>query len=302
MDSRGLFHHLPAFGLSPSFNPILSTPPLLHHFFSLFSVLQSYATSGSRRHDAVSCWIPLTPPSQTPSFPSSSCSSYSDLQLLSMSRRQLLTTVLGVALGGLLVWRVYHTKRKRASSFQKVASLPVEATPEVEGTAAEPGLSQPLGGQKKDGISLAVACKSILPTPAGWLPWSEKLLATKLQTVSSENEWLQLWPCLQEELSVFPVLGFDCEWVKNNTVTEKEKLYTKQLNYFLPSISSYCHVTITVVCLGFFFYCFKLSILIFTWSPTLILTIEGMNKLMTEMKKISSQTCVCFFVAGVSER
>lgn len=134
----------------------------------------------------------------------------------------IVTTVLGVALGGLLVWRVYRTKRKRASSFQKVASLPAEALPEAEGTAAERGLSQPPDGHDKDGISSTVACQSTVPPPAGWLPWSEQLLATKPQTVSSENEWLQLWPRLKEELSVFPVLGFDCEWVKSNALRKKK--------------------------------------------------------------------------------
>lgn len=123
----------------------------------------------------------------------------------------VVTTVLGVALGGLLVWRVYRTKRKRAPSFQKVARRPAEALPppaEEESAAAQRGL-----GQDKDGGSRAVPRQSAAPPSAGRLPWSERLLATKPQTVSSEDEWLQLWPRLQEELSVFPVLGLDCEWV-----------------------------------------------------------------------------------------
>lgn len=133
----------------------------------------------------------------------------------------IMTTMLGVALGGLLVWRVYRTKRKRASSLQKVVSLLAEALPEAEGTAAEQVLSRLPTGPDKDGIYRVVACQSTAPPPADLLPWSEQLLATKPQTVSSENEWLHLWPRLQEELSVFPVLGFDCEWVKSNTLGEK---------------------------------------------------------------------------------
>lgn len=132
----------------------------------------------------------------------------------------VVTTVLGVALGGLLVWRVYRTKRKRAPSFQKVARSPAEALPppvEEESAEAQRGLV----GQDKDGGSRAVPCQSAAPPPAGRLPWSERLLATKPQTVSSEDEWLQLWPRLQEELSVFPVLGLDCEWVKSDAVREK---------------------------------------------------------------------------------
>lgn len=164
----------------------------------------------------------------------------------------IVTTMLGMALGGLLVWRLYHTKRKRASSFQKLACLTLEATPEVTSTAADQNPSQQLDGQDKDGISRAAACKSILLTHSGWPPWSEKLLATKLQTVSSEIEWLQLWPQLQEELSAFPVLGFDCEWVKKITV--KLLKINGNLCHFLPSISSYCHVTMAViVCFEIFF-------------------------------------------------
>lgn len=127
----------------------------------------------------------------------------------------VVTTVLGVALGGLLVWRVYRTKRKRAPSFQKEA-LPPPPAEEEKSAAAQRGL-----GRDKDGGSGAVPCQSAAPPPAGRLPWSERLLATKPQTVSSEDEWLQLWPRLQEELSVFPVLGLDCEWVKSDAVREK---------------------------------------------------------------------------------
>ncbi|KAG7510604.1 exonuclease 3' [Solea senegalensis] len=51
------------------------------------------------------------------------------------------------------------------------------------------------------------------PPPPVQIPSSEQLLGVKPVMVSSEEEWQQLWPLMQEELSVFPVLGLDCEWV-----------------------------------------------------------------------------------------
>ena len=34
--------------------------------------------------------------------------------------------------------------------------------------------------------------------------------------VGSEEEWERVWPALQKDLAVFPVLGLDCEWVKKH--------------------------------------------------------------------------------------
>lgn len=122
----------------------------------------------------------------------------------------VVSTVLGVALGGLLVWRVYRTKRKRPPSFQKALRYPSEALP-------------PPVEEDAHRDSRAVACQSTEPPTAGRLQWLEKLLATEPRTVSTEDEWLQQWPRLQEELALFPVLGLDCEWVKNNTARELQK-------------------------------------------------------------------------------
>uniref|UniRef100_A0A3B4T6P1 Exonuclease 3'-5' domain-containing protein 2 n=1 Tax=Seriola dumerili TaxID=41447 RepID=A0A3B4T6P1_SERDU len=88
----------------------------------------------------------------------------------------VITTVLGATLGGLLVWRVYRTRRKRLPSIQKV-------------------------------------CQTAQLPPPVQIPSSEQLLGVKPVMVSSEEEWQQLWPLMQKELSVFPVLGLDCEWV-----------------------------------------------------------------------------------------
>lgn len=125
---------------------------------------------------------------------------------VSMSHRgpltAVITTVLGVTFGGVLAWRLYQTKRKRLPSFQKVVD-PADAPcsppplPEKEFKAAE--------------------CQTQLP-PAVQVPTCEQLLAVKPVMVSCGAEWQQLWPRMQKELAVLPVLGFDCEWVKADAV------------------------------------------------------------------------------------
>ncbi|XP_070836173.1 exonuclease 3'-5' domain-containing protein 2 isoform X1 [Chaetodon trifascialis] len=131
----------------------------------------------------------------------------------------VITTVLGATLGGLLIWRVYRTKRKRLPSVQKVAD-PVEASCPVENKfrAVDYPYTQPPFLEKE---FKAVECQTTQLPPAVQIPSSEQLLAVKPVMVSSEEEWQQLWPLMQKELSVFPVLGLDCEWVKTNAVSVK---------------------------------------------------------------------------------
>lgn len=134
----------------------------------------------------------------------------------SMSHRgpltAVITTVLGVTLGGLLVWRVYRRKRKPLPSIQKV-DHPVEALPPEEKT--EHRLNRPPALEKE---WKTAECQTAVLPPAVQIPSSEQLLAVKPVTVSSEDEWQQLWPEMQRELSVYPVLGLDCEWVKTDAV------------------------------------------------------------------------------------
>ncbi|XP_053290308.1 exonuclease 3'-5' domain-containing protein 2 [Pleuronectes platessa] len=124
----------------------------------------------------------------------------------------VVTTLLGAALGGLLIWRVYRTKRKRLPSVQKAAD-PLEAPRPVETEVvfvAECRCNQPQNIEEKE--FKAVECQTTQPPPPVRIP-SEDLLGVKPVMVSSEEEWEQLWPRMQKELSVFPVLGLDCEWV-----------------------------------------------------------------------------------------
>ncbi|XP_028995402.1 exonuclease 3'-5' domain-containing protein 2 isoform X2 [Betta splendens] len=114
----------------------------------------------------------------------------------------LVTTVLGTAVGGLLIWQVYRTRRKKLPSVQKVAE-PVEDPPPAENNLTH-FTEQKVEPAERPTPQLA---------PVTHIPSSEQLLAVKPVVVSSEDEWEQLWPLMQKELSVFPVLGLDCEWV-----------------------------------------------------------------------------------------
>lgn len=121
----------------------------------------------------------------------------------------VITTVLGVTFGGVLAWHFYQTKRKRLPSFQKVAD-PVEALGSPPPPLAEKEVK-------------AVECQT-QPPPAVHMPTCEQLLAVKPLLVSCEEEWQQLWPRMQKELSVLPVLGFDCEWVKAGAVSNNHDM------------------------------------------------------------------------------
>ncbi|XP_051252166.1 exonuclease 3'-5' domain-containing protein 2 isoform X2 [Dicentrarchus labrax] len=125
----------------------------------------------------------------------------------------VITTVLGATLGGLLIWQVYRTKRKRLPSIQKVVA-PVEAPRAVEEEFADVAAyeyAQPPHLPDKE--FKAVECQTTQLPPPVQIPSYEQLLGVKPVTVSSEEEWQQLWPLMQKELSVCPVLGLDCEWV-----------------------------------------------------------------------------------------
>ncbi|XP_055087154.1 exonuclease 3'-5' domain-containing protein 2 isoform X2 [Periophthalmus magnuspinnatus] len=125
----------------------------------------------------------------------------------------VVTAVLGVTLGGLLAWRIYSTKRRRLPSNQKAVE-PVELpcptekvlTP-VELNTSPKCLEDAVESQPTKAPQPTMAPPTVL------LPSCEQVLCVNSVTVSSEEEWQQLWPPFQKELSDFPVLGLDCEWV-----------------------------------------------------------------------------------------
>ncbi|XP_067337065.1 exonuclease 3'-5' domain-containing protein 2 isoform X2 [Channa argus] len=120
-------------------------------------------------------------------------------------------TILGASLGGLFIWRVYRTSRKRLPSIQKVVD-PVEAPPAVEKGFASIECDDPQPPHFLEKELKAEECRNTHLLPVQ-IPSSVELLQVKPVVVSSEEEWQQLWPLMQKELSVFPVLGLDCEWV-----------------------------------------------------------------------------------------
>lgn len=134
----------------------------------------------------------------------------------------VVTTVLGVTLGALLAWRVYRTKRKTLPSVQKAAE-PVETSGLVERDLAPVECdSSPECLEEEAKVDLEP--KPPVETPAAVLPLCEEVLGVNPVTVSSEEEWQLIWPLFQKELSVFPVLGMDCEWVKMNDLSTKGKV------------------------------------------------------------------------------
>ncbi|KAG1973300.1 exonuclease 3'-5' domain-containing protein 2 isoform X1 [Pimephales promelas] len=110
-------------------------------------------------------------------------------------------TMLGATLGGLFLWRSIRTQKKKAlngpSSAEPVqAQLEVEIIPSPE-SSAPPQTQKPLRAQT--------------------------LLEVPPVVVSSLDEWETLWPAFQKDLSICPVLGLDCEWVKSVRVSVKGK-------------------------------------------------------------------------------
>lgn len=118
-----------------------------------------------------------------------------------MSKQSTLTaavaTMLGATLGGLFLWRSIRTQKRKA----------------LKG----PALAEPVQAQ-------LVAEITPSPEPSA-SPQTQKLLRTQTMLevppviVSSLEEWEALWPAFQKDLSVYPVLGLDCEWVKSMRVS-----------------------------------------------------------------------------------
>ncbi|MEQ2283510.1 hypothetical protein AMECASPLE_012090 [Ameca splendens] len=132
----------------------------------------------------------------------------------------VITTVLGAALGGLLIWQVYRTKRKKLSSFQNAADLVVTLSPAENALSVVECQQIQLPHLADEEDKTAVCQTTNVPSPVR-IPSYDQLLAVKPVMVSSKEDWLEIWPLMQKELSVFPVLGLDCEWVKTKGVSIK---------------------------------------------------------------------------------
>ncbi|XP_070973388.1 exonuclease 3'-5' domain-containing protein 2-like [Oncorhynchus clarkii lewisi] len=131
-------------------------------------------------------------------------------------------TLLGATLGGLLLWRqptLRTQKKRRLAPGQIGVSTGPVSVEQLGPVKPEPVVVEPVESQTQ--LTPGQSLDDLLPVS---LPPADQLLAVQSVMVSSEEDWEQLWPSLQEELSVYPVLGLDCEWVSVNGKTSAVSL------------------------------------------------------------------------------
>ncbi|XP_074854978.1 exonuclease 3'-5' domain-containing protein 2 [Carettochelys insculpta] len=102
-------------------------------------------------------------------------------------------TLLGIAVGGLVLWKVSQRRKERAccdgNQVGAQRRQDDEELREVEEKQLHSGVSSPTVSRV------------------------EKILGADVVIVSDAVEWDQVEPLLKEELQMWPVLGIDCEWV-----------------------------------------------------------------------------------------
>ncbi|XP_038621612.1 exonuclease 3'-5' domain-containing protein 2 isoform X2 [Tachyglossus aculeatus] len=118
-----------------------------------------------------------------------------------MGRPGLLTTVLvgsllGSAVGGLVLWRAIRRRRGRARPVREPAAGSEESEEARAEAPAAVGRTDPAPHAPRD-----------VPS------WVERLLAADVVTVSGREEWERIEERLRKDLEECPLLGIDCEWV-----------------------------------------------------------------------------------------
>ncbi|XP_010844999.1 PREDICTED: exonuclease 3'-5' domain-containing protein 2 isoform X2 [Bison bison bison] len=110
------------------------------------------------------------------------------------------TTLLGVAVGGVVLWKGFQRRRSKSSPVtrRRLSQQQQQQQQQVPG-----GRELPAPGEDQP--------HSIAPRAS----WEERILGAKVMTVSQEAEWDQIEPSLRSEIEDFPVLGIDCEWVNS---------------------------------------------------------------------------------------
>nr|XP_030711206.1 exonuclease 3'-5' domain-containing protein 2 isoform X2 [Globicephala melas] len=106
------------------------------------------------------------------------------------------TTLLGMAVGGFVLWKGIQRRRSKASRVTQQQLS--QQQPKAPGRRERP---TPAEDQQHSSAPRA--------------SWEERILRAKVATVSQEAEWDQIEPLLRSELEDFPVLGIDCEWVNS---------------------------------------------------------------------------------------
>ncbi|NWR29150.1 EXD2 protein, partial [Tachuris rubrigastra] len=104
-----------------------------------------------------------------------------------------LATLLGVAVGGLVLWKATQRRKGKAchSSQQEEAAI-------------KSGDEKVIKTEDKEVLSFFRS-----PT----FSWVERTLGADIVIVSEQEEWDRVEPLLKKELEKWPVLGIDCEWV-----------------------------------------------------------------------------------------
>ncbi|RXM35421.1 Exonuclease 3'-5' domain-containing protein 2 [Acipenser ruthenus] len=118
-----------------------------------------------------------------------------------MSRQSVISTavltLLGTTLGGLVIWKAVKSWRQKISNSNHNGEL---------GKVRKREQQQELEGELE---GVVVSEHSHWPS----LPLAEQLLKVEPALVSCADDWEEVWPAVQRELGVYPVLGIDCEWV-----------------------------------------------------------------------------------------
>ncbi|MGH0114473.1 UNVERIFIED_CONTAM: hypothetical protein FKN15_018792 [Acipenser sinensis] len=121
-----------------------------------------------------------------------------------MSRQTVISTavltLLGTTLGSLVIWKAVKSWRQKISNSNQNGELGKVRKREQQQEQEE------LEGELE---GVVVSEHSHWPS----LPLAEQLLKVEPALVSCADDWEEVWPAVQRELGVYPVLGIDCEWV-----------------------------------------------------------------------------------------
>ncbi|XP_054256113.1 exonuclease 3'-5' domain-containing protein 2 [Indicator indicator] len=104
-----------------------------------------------------------------------------------------LATLLGVALGGLVLWKATQRRKGKAG-----------CTSQREEAVVNLGDEKLINAEDKEVLSFFRS-----PT----FSCVERTLGADIVVVSEQEEWDRVEPLLKKELKKWPVLGIDCEWV-----------------------------------------------------------------------------------------
>ncbi|XP_028925491.1 exonuclease 3'-5' domain-containing protein 2 isoform X1 [Ornithorhynchus anatinus] len=119
-----------------------------------------------------------------------------------MGRPGLLTTVLvgsllGGAVGGLVLWRAIRRRRGRARPVREPAA----------------GNGEPEAARAEAAVDRADRAPH---TPRDVPAWVQRLLEADVVTVSGREEWERIEDRLRKDLEECPLLGIDCEWIPSS--------------------------------------------------------------------------------------